>query len=101
MIPITAQVEFSGVLMSIEKAARRIHDEWITHSIPVPSVGYLARIIQKELSGHEEGPDDKGLEPGQVKCPECEGRGMLHTLAGSEVMNDSRAPSGDWNVDIL
>ena len=68
--------------MSIEKAARRIHDEWITHSIPVPSVGYLARIIQKELSGSEIKPDpredDKGLEPVHMKCPECEGRGVVH-----------------------
>ncbi len=33
-------------------------------------------------------PDDKGLEPGHVKCPECEGRGMVHTLAGGGVISD-------------
>ena len=91
--------------MSIEKAARRIHDEWITHSIPVPSVGYLARIIQKELSGSESEPgpreDDKGLEPGIMKCPECEGRGVVHAHAKNELINDSNSPADDWKVDIL
>ncbi len=91
--------------MSIEKAARRIHDEWITHSIPVPSVGYLARIIQKELSGSGSGPglqeDDKGLEPGHMKCPECEGRGVVHAHAGNEMVNDSESPADNWKVDII
>ena len=73
--------------MSIENAARRIHDEWINHSIPVPSVEYLARIIQKEMNGSEGDlrvvPAEK--DPGtDVQCPECDGRGVIEV----QVRND-------------
>jgi hypothetical protein len=57
--------------MSIEKAARRIHEEWITHSIPVPSVEYLARIIRNELAASKDDTElaeiEKRFEDEQVE----------------------------------
>ena len=44
--------------MRIGKAARRIHEEWLWHAIPVPSAEYLARIIREELGASK---DDSNL----------------------------------------